>query len=49
VLFILAQGVTNSDSTATSSTIGMPNTSTGRIQRSSDWPEANQTTISESR
>jgi hypothetical protein len=49
VLFILAQGATNSDSAPTSSTIGMPKVSTGRIQASSDCPEANQTTISESR
>ena len=49
VLFILAHGVANRLSEAVSSTSGRPKVSTGEIQRTSDWPEANQTTISESR
>ena len=49
VFLRLAHGVATSDSTATSTTSGSPNVITGRIQRTSDWPEANQTTISESR
>jgi hypothetical protein len=48
LLCSLAQGVTTKDSAATRATMGQPKRSTGAIQRVSDRPQANQTTISES-
>src|SRR4029453_4384153 len=44
-----AQGVTNADSNATATTMGQANCNTGRSHESSLWPDANHTTISESR
>jgi hypothetical protein len=45
----LAHGVATKLSLPVSSTSGRPKVSTGAIQRVSDRPEANHTTISESR
>ena len=47
--WLMAHGVTNIDSSATAITIGQAKRITGPSQDSRLWPEANHTTISESR